>query len=132
MKNNRTIRELSKLNGRVYVYLANVEVGEKFLQQAEDEGFTFADGAKPTERCYAEIMAVNNDTTINFVGTNGRIAFGSGIKKIGDDELIRIDFEKYFDGVSDYFYRKDNQMDITTATDGLVSAMKAFDIEAEM
>lgn len=105
MKGNRTIRELSKKDGKIYVYLANVEVGEKFLQQAEDEGFTFTDGAKPTERCYAEIMAVNGNLTINFVGTNGRIAFGSGAKKIGDDELIRVDFEKYSGGAVDYLYR---------------------------
>lgn len=83
------------MNGRVYVYLANSDVGEKFLLQAEQEGFTFTDGAKPTERCYAEIMAVNRDITINFVGMNGRIAFGSGAKTIGNETLIRIDFEKY-------------------------------------
>lgn len=106
MTNTRTITELSKKNGRVYVYLANVAIGEKFLQQAEDEGFTFADGAKPTERCYAEIMAVNRDITINFVGMNGRIAFGSGAKTIGNEELIRVDFAKYANGESDYLYRK--------------------------
>ena len=39
-------------------------------------------------------MAVNHDFTINFVGANGRIAFGSGARKIGNEELVRIDFEK--------------------------------------
>ena len=92
---SKTIKNLSRMNGRVYVYLANSDVGEKFLLQAEQEGFTFTDGAKPTERCYAEIMAVNRDITINFVGMNGRIAFGSGAKTIGNETLIRIDFEKY-------------------------------------
>ena len=106
MKDNRTIKELSKKNGRVYVYLANVAVGEQFLQQAEDEGFTFTDGTKPTERCYAEIMAVNGNLTINFVGANGHIAFGSGAKKVGGDELIRVDFEKYAAGAADYLYRR--------------------------
>lgn len=92
---SKTIRSLSEQDGRVYVYLANSAIGEKFLQQAEQEGFTFGDGVKPTERCYAEIMAVNRDITINFVGIIGRIAFGSGAKTIGDEKLIRIDFEKY-------------------------------------
>lgn len=91
----KTIRKLSEQDGRVYVYLANDDIGEQFLQQAEQEGFTFTDGAKPTERCYAEIMAVNRDITINFVGINGRIAFGSGAKTIGNETLIRIDFDKY-------------------------------------
>ena len=98
----RTIKNLSKLNGRVYVYLANAEIGRRFLQQAESEGFTFKDDAKPTERGYEEIMAINHDGTLNFVGTNGRIAYGSGAKRIGDEQLIRIDFEKYLSHNSDY------------------------------
>ena len=101
----RTITELSQKNGRIYVYFANVAIGEKFMQLAEDEGFTFCDGAKPTERCYAEIMAVNGNKTINFVGANGRIAFGSGVKKIGNDDLIRVDFQKYITGAEDYVYK---------------------------
>lgn len=98
----RTIKNLSKLNGRVYVYLANAEIGQRFMQQAEAEGFTFNNGVKPTERVYEKIMAINHDKTINFVGTNGRIAYGSGVKRIGDEQLIRIDFEKYLSGNSDY------------------------------
>jgi hypothetical protein len=104
MTNTRTITELSKKNGRVYVYLANVTIGEKFLQQAENEGFTFGDGVRPTERCYAEIMAVNHDLTINFVGTNGRIAFGGGAKSVGGEKLIRVDYRKYAAGEQDYEY----------------------------
>lgn len=102
---NRTLKELVKNNGRVYVYLKDSETGNQFMQQAESEGFTFTDGTKPTERCYAEIMAVNRDITINFVGMNGRIAFGSGAKTIGNEELIRVDFAKYANGESDYLYR---------------------------
>ena len=102
----KTIFELSQLEGRVYVYLANVAVGEQFMKQAEDEGFTFGDGATPTERCYAEVMAVNKDKTINYVGTNGRIAFGAGAKKIGDQDLIRVDFAKYLAGEENYYYER--------------------------
>lgn len=102
----KTIFELSQLEGRVYVYLANVAVGEQFMKQAEDEGFTFGDGATPTERCYAEIMAVNKDKTINYVGTNGRIAFGAGAKKIGDQDLIRVDFAKCLAGEENYEWSK--------------------------
>ena len=98
----RTIKNLLKNNGRVYVYLANTEIGHRFLQQAEAEGFTYGDGAKPMEREYAEIMAINPDGTLNYVGTNGRIAYGSGLRRIGDKLLIRIDFEKYLFGDNDY------------------------------
>jgi hypothetical protein len=51
-------------------------------------------------------MAVNGNKTINFVGTNGRIAFGSGAKKIGDQKLIRVDYEKYLTGAADYEYKR--------------------------
>ncbi len=92
----KTIEKLSEMNGKVYVYLANDDIGNKFMQQAEAEGFTFGDGAQPTKRCYAEIMAINDDRTINFVGTIGRIAFGC------DAKLIRVDFAKYLSGENDY------------------------------
>lgn len=90
---SKSITELSKMNGRVYVYLRTPKLGERFLWQAEQEGFTFGDGEKPTARQYAEVMAVNRDGTINYVGTNGRIAYGNGALKIGSEPLIRIDYE---------------------------------------
>ena len=92
---SKTIRELSKMNGRVYVYLRTPELRERFLRQAEQEGFTFCDGAKPTARPAADVMAINHDGTINYVGTNGRIAFGSGATQIGGETLIRINYETY-------------------------------------
>ena len=98
----RTIKNISGMDGRAYVYLSNDEIGNKFMQMAEDEGFTFGDGVKPTERQYAEVMAVNHNSTINYVGVNGRMAFGSGVKTIGDEVLIRIDFEKYLNGDESY------------------------------
>ena len=102
----RTISYLSKLTGRVYIYLANAEVGHRFLQQAEAEGFTYLDGVKPTERGYESVMAINHDKTVNFVGTNGRIAFQSGAKTVGFEQLLRIDYEKYLSGTDDYYYTK--------------------------
>lgn len=106
MKANKTIKELVNTgkNEKVYVYLANDEIGRMFMQQAEDEGFTFGDGAKPTERCYAEIMAVNDDATINFVNSIGRIAFASKTTFMAGKTLIRVDFEKYIAGEENYYY----------------------------
>ena len=89
-------------DGRVYVYLADEETGNRFLSMAEDEGFTFADGAAPTKREYAEVMAVNRDKTLNYVGAVGRIAFGAGAETVGGERLIRVDFKKYAVGDGDY------------------------------
>ena len=95
MTREKTIKALSERDGRVYVLLANQKVGDIFLRQAEEEGFTFCDGVKPTKRPYENIMAVNPDRTINYVGTNGRIAYGSGAKTVNGEELIRVAFDNY-------------------------------------
>lgn len=78
-------------NGRIYVYLATDEIAGLFLQAAENEGFTFYDGAKPTSREPDCIFAVNDDMTINYVGFVGHMAFQSA-KHIGGKPLIKIDY----------------------------------------
>ena len=93
----KTIENLTKMNGKVYVYLKNAEIAEKFLRDAQNEGFTFGDGEKPTNHHYSDIIAVNKDKTLNYVGAIGRIAYGSGADKIGNEKLIRIDYEKYLE-----------------------------------
>ena len=102
----RTIAELAKEKGRVYVFLSNDEIGNRFLKMAEDEGFTFGDGVKPTDpsRGYEIIMAVNHNKTLSYVGTNGRIAFGSGAPTVNNEKLIRVDFERYICN-KNYIYR---------------------------
>lgn len=102
---SRTIKSLTELNGVVYVYLSNSEIGKRFLEDAEKEGFTFGDGAKPTTRNYAMVMAVHSDNTLNYVGAVGNIAFGT-TKKIGNRLLYRIDYEAYIAGAEKYNYSK--------------------------
>ena len=82
---------LSAYRGRLYVYLATENVCRQLLQDAENEGFTFGDGVKPTERQISDIIAVNDDMTINYVGAIGHIAY-QAVDKIGDKPLIRIDY----------------------------------------
>lgn len=89
------IRKLAAQDGRVYVFVADEATGSQFLEQAEQEGFTFGDGVKPTQRHWSDLMAVNRDGTINYVGTNGRIAWSSGAKTVGGEALIRVDFRRY-------------------------------------
>lgn len=84
---------LSTYTGKIYVYLATEDIGKQFLQDAENEGFTFCDGIKPTARTPANIMAVNRDNTINYVGTVGRIAFQAA-NKIGNEPLTKIDYRE--------------------------------------
>ena len=93
----KTITDLSLLDGRVYVYLSSDELGRQFMQQAETEGFVFVNGTKPTKRTPAEIMALNSNHTINYVGVIGRIAYGARATMMNGMPLIRISYQEWHD-----------------------------------
>lgn len=98
----RTVRELSNMDGRVYVFVKNDLVTKRFLLNAEKEGFTFGDLCKPTERKEkADIYAINKDGKINFVGFAGHMAFHHA-DHVGGDVLIKVDYEKFLAGKSDF------------------------------
>ena len=66
-------------------------VCERFFSIAENEGFLFGDGAKPTEKHPSDLIAVLPDKMLCYVGTYGRIAAQSGAENI-----IVYDCEKLF------------------------------------
>ena len=95
----RTLTNLRrKTEGDIYIFLRNEAIGKRFLQDAEDEGFTLGED-KPTLHPYAWVMALH-DGTVNYVGTNGRIRFQCGDTR----DFHRVDYEKYIAGAEDYSY----------------------------
>ncbi len=78
---------------KIYVYLATEDLCKDFFEQAEKEGFTFGDGVRPTQKHTSDIIAVNNDMTMNYVGFVGRVAFQAA-NKIGNQPLIKIDYRE--------------------------------------
>lgn len=82
---------LAAHSGRIYIYLATEKISKRFLQDAENEGFLFRDGVKPTQRETDCIFAINDDMTINYVGFAGHMAYQIATK-IGNKPLIRIDY----------------------------------------
>lgn len=82
---------LSTHTGRIYIYLATDDIGKQFLQDAENEGFLFHDGVKPTQREADSIFAINDDMTINYVGFVGHVAYQAA-NRIGNQPLIKIDY----------------------------------------
>ena len=82
---------LSAHTGRIYIYLATTDIGKRFLQEVENEGFMFRDGVKPTQREADSILAINNDLTINYVGFVGHVAYQAA-DRIGNKPLIKIDY----------------------------------------
>ena len=105
----RNVTELSKLNGKVYVYLRDEMIARRFLQDAENEGFTFGDGEKPTARPGNNLYVVNCDWTISHVGWAGHMAFQSA-KYVGEQELIRVDYERYLSEEEDFIINKIKDM----------------------
>lgn len=85
----KPIRELVSMGERVYVHLKDKESAERFLHDAEAEGFTFGDGVKSTARHWSDLYAIHPDGTLNYVGTNGHIHYLSGT---GD--LVRIEYNQ--------------------------------------
>ena len=93
----RTIKELVKTNEKVYILLKTQAIRYRFMGDAEREGITYGDGAKPTERAVDDIMALHADGTICFLGWAGRMAYHHS-----KNAATRIDYEKYIDGADDY------------------------------
>ena len=83
---------LSALPGCViYIYLDSVEKGRQFLQEAEAEGFTFGDGAKPTSRHPSDLFALGEDKTLCYVGFVGHMAYKAA-HTIGNKPLVKIEY----------------------------------------
>ena len=102
----RTIANLLNLDGRVYVYVPSKNIRRLFLKNAQDEGFRFGDGVKPTRRrAYDDIYALNKDFTLNFVGSIGHFAFHHP-NFFDNDKLIRIDYSAYLSGAENYIIEK--------------------------
>lgn len=97
----RTVSDLARMDGRVYVYLCNETVRRKFLEDATKEGFTFGDGVSPIDRPQDDIYAIKKNHTLNFVGWAGHMAYHNP-KAVTGVELIRVDYEKYVLGFMDY------------------------------
>ncbi len=100
LKNKRTIRDLTELQGRIYLYFPNSIIRDQFITDAAEEGVTYGDGVSLTEREPDSIMALNVNMTVNFVGFAGRMHFiqPSSESEIRSNPLIRVDYGRYAAG----------------------------------
>ena len=92
---DKPLTALSQLDAKIYVHLSTPELGKAFMEQAEAEGFTFIDGAKPTTRLEETFVCLNPDHTLSFIGTFGRMAYGSDSKTTCGQLLIRVEYGKF-------------------------------------
>ena len=101
----RSIEELfemaARADMRVYVFLRDDATRKSFVSDAVEAGIKFRDGADVRSREVDDIMALNSDRTINYVGTVGHIAFMTKAD-MSDKTIIRIDYGRYAAGMTNY------------------------------
>ncbi len=104
LKSKRTIKDLTNLQGRVYLYFPDSTIRDQFITDATEEGVTYPDGVPLTERSLDSIMALNENMTVNFVGFAGHMHFiqPSSESEIRSNPLIRVDYGRYAAG-DEYF-----------------------------
>lgn len=97
----RTIENLrNTLNGKVYIFCKDDQTAKEFLVDAEKEGYLFGT-IKPTDSQPDDIIAVEDNKQLSYVGFVGRVAWQSAEK----DKLHKIDYAKYKSGADDYYVR---------------------------
>ena len=93
----RTIKELLQYGKKVYIVLPTKAMQYRFMSDADQEGITFGDGVKTTDRMAGDIMAWLPDGHICFVGWVGRMCFKQGGKSV-----LRVDYERYISEEDSY------------------------------
>ena len=98
----RTIKELISNEKKVYILLKPKAIQYRFMSDAEREGITYGDNVKPTERPVDDIMALQPNGTICFLGWAGRVCYHYATQ----NNINRVDYEKYINGDANYMITK--------------------------
>ncbi len=94
----RTLTELLKTNEKVFIRLANDKLGQKFMQQAESEGFVYL-GKNPTENEAESVMIIHDDYTLGKL-----VGFATHMQYYTCPKEMRVDYARYINGLDDYNY----------------------------
>ena len=97
----RTIKELINNEKKVYILLKTKAIQYRFMSDAEREGITYGDKATATEHHVDDIMALQPDGTICFLGWAGRMCYHYARQ----NNIVRVDYEKYVSGNADYMVK---------------------------
>ncbi len=73
-----TIRDtIRHYTGKVYVRIDAAADGDRFLRQAEAEGFRFSDGVLPSARPWAKLFSLTPDGVLSYATFAGHMAAGA-------------------------------------------------------
>ena len=92
----KSIKELVMKETRpVYIHTPSKALARDFLKQAEEEGFLFGDGKRPTKKPLDDYYALHQDLTINYIGFVGRLRYNSN-----DDGILRGEYHDLYKELS--------------------------------
>ena len=94
----RLITDLIQNNTSVWFYCESEALQKHFLKQAEMEGFCAINGQKPTELFHHQLYGISDDMTVGYLS----VMIWSLTFQCGNDEHVRINYEKYITGEEDY------------------------------
>ena len=78
-----TIRDtIRHYTGKVYVRIDTASDGDRFLRQAEAEGFRFSDGVLPTARPWAKLLALKPNGVLSYATFAGHMAAGANAASV--------------------------------------------------
>ena len=95
----RTLKELATSNRRVWFYIKDEALGHAFMNQAEEEGFHWANEKAMSKDDWYYTMAIRADMSLWYVSLYvWTLSFRGNI----EGTPIRVDYEKYVSGCEDY------------------------------
>lgn len=96
----RLLKELIKNDGTVWIYCESEKFQEKFLKQAEAEGFIALNGDIPTKLFRHQLYGISDDMTMGYL--SNMIWWLS--LRTNKDKHIRVDYKKYISGDENYYW----------------------------
>lgn len=94
-----------EVKGKLHFWMRTPEVCRQFFKEAEKEGSFFGQ-CFPTEKEVSDIIAVEPDGQLSYVGFVGRMAWQCAGSL---DNLTRVDYEKYVRGEADYYFHSEEK-----------------------
>ena len=84
---------LSSHTGRIYAYLANKNISQRFLKDQKRRIYIYQ-WNKSSTKVHKQYYHTQPGATINYVGFVGRVAFWAA-NRIGNQVLVKIDYREF-------------------------------------
>ena len=94
----RSLKSLIEKNKKVWFYCGTKELQNRFLEQAEEEGFVTMSDEKPTSLSLQHLYGINEE------GTMGYISHFIWLKSFHADnkDILWIDYDRFICGEDDF------------------------------